>query len=145
LAQQFGAVPPVVHVADSPRVQAAARHVPLWQVRPSQQSVLVVHVPAVGWQQRPVWHSLAPQHPALVVHAPPVLLQQTVALPTAAQLRPPAQHATAPAMHGAASASEHVGARHVPLWQVNPVQQSALVEHVCALMRHTHRPEVQSI
>lgn len=79
------------------------------------------------------------------MHAPPVLAQHRVALPTVAQVRPPAQHAASPTVHAAASPRAHAGARQVPEVQVSPEQQSALVEHVCALVRHAQCPAVQII
>ena len=145
--QQFGATPVVVQATASPRVQGAARHSPDWHVSPVQQSPLDAQVPPSPPQQRPDWQRRPPQQPLSAAQAPPALLQQRVAPATSAQERPLAQHIVAePAVHAAPSVSaQPVGGRQVPDWQVSPAQQSAVAAQVCAELRHTQRPAVQSI
>lgn len=109
-AQQFGALPPTEHVAASASPQVA------------------------GAWHRPETQSSVPQQPEEVVHAPPALLQQRLVPTTSAHDRPAAQQfgAAPPAVHAAASASEHAAviARQTPDWQVVPAQQSVLARQV---------------
>ena len=73
-----------------------------------------------------------PQQPALMVHAPPTLLQHAVPpRPLSAQVRPPPQHAVAPAVQRAPSARVHVvaGVWQVPEVHVRPVQQPDVAVH----------------
>lgn len=115
-AQQLGAVPVAEQVTASPRVQGAGRQAPDWHVSPVQQSLLPAQVTPSGPQHRPDWHCRAPQQPLFEAHAPPALLQQRVAPPAVAQLRPLAQHIVVePAVQAAPSASaQPVGGRQVP-------------------------------
>jgi hypothetical protein len=112
---------------------------PYWQVpevhvSPAQQSALVeqvcvlprhMHTRAVVPSQ-----SVDPQHWVLVVHEVPTPWQQVRVLGEGSQ-RSPAQHSVAAVQPIASPAVRHVvmGRRHVPLWQVVPVQHSALSTH----------------
>ncbi len=142
-AQQPGAASPGAQTTASPSVQGASRHEPPRHTRPPQQSAPWAHGSPLTLQHRPPSHRRAPQHPASLAHCAPVPPQQRFCPARSAQMSPPLQHATAPGVHVAPSATEHAGGRHTPPVHVSPVQQSEALAHVSADVRHTQRPAAQ--
>lgn len=136
----------LVHVASPLGLQPMGDwHVPLVHVRPAQQSLLVeqdcvlprhVHARVVLPS-----HSVEPQHCVLVVQVVPTPWQQVRVLGLASQRRP-AQQSVTVAQPMVSPAMRHVviGRRHVPDWQVVPLQHSAVLTQAWFSARHAHRP-----
>jgi hypothetical protein len=112
---------------------AGARHVPVWQVRPAQQSlsveqlcVLARHVHA-----RVVLPSqiVEPQHCSFVVHVLPTAWQQRRTVGESSHRRPPQQSVATAQPIGSPAGRHATGRRQVPLWQVVPVQHSEESTH----------------
>ena len=89
--------------------------------------------------------SVEPQHWVLVVQVVPTPWQQVRVVGDASQ-RSPAQHSVAAVQPIASPAIRQVvmGRRHVPLWQVVPVQHSALSTHAEPSAWQRQRPAAVS-
>jgi hypothetical protein len=131
------APPEAVHIV-------AAWQLPRWQVRPVQQSASPEHGEVRPWHaHRPPVQSICPQHSLLFTHTVAASRQHAGVVGSGRHERP-VQHCEAPIGHDDPG-PVHIAGRHVPDWQLRPVQQSPFAAQRDPLGWQAQRPIAQSI